>query len=187
MAELNGMKRSPPRTSRLPVNARKAQCNRMADVLEVCWSVMGDQGMDAGAFVAYMRAASAISSASTPVIDATRSRGYSRTRSTKASEAARPPRHEFLVVKPLVEDHVEPSEAHRGVRAGPERQPEIGDLRVLALARVEDDQLRPVRLGHADGLELGRPAMAPRVVSEKHDALRVQHVPTGDTSRRPSG
>ena len=36
---------SPPTTSRLPVTARKMECKRIAEVDEICISVMGVQGM----------------------------------------------------------------------------------------------------------------------------------------------
>ena len=58
----------------------------MAEVLETCWSVIGDQGMAAGLLPAYSLAAAAISSALTPVIWATRSNGYCLTRCAKASK-----------------------------------------------------------------------------------------------------
>ena len=91
-------------------------------------------------------------------------------------EARGPAGHEVAVVKTLVEDHLDPAEAHRGVGPGPERQPEIGELRVLGAPRVEHDELRPVPLRGPDRVVDGGPTVLAGVVAEEDDAARPRVV-----------
>ena len=91
-------------------------------------------------------------------------------------EAHRPAFGEVPVVEPLVEDHLEPAEAHRRVRAGAKRQPEIAPLRVLRAPRVEHDELRPVLLRGPDRVVDRGPAMLAGVVAEEDDAAGARVV-----------
>ena len=104
---------------------------------------------------------------------ATRSSGNSATRLGELVEARRPVADEVLVVQLLLDDDVEPAQAHGGVGADLERQPEVGTLGALAAPRIEDDQLRAALLRLADGVVDRRPAVPLGIVPEQHDAVRV--------------
>ena len=97
-------------------------------------------------------------------------------------EAHRPALREVPVVEPFVEDHLEPAEAHRGVRPGAKREPDVGELRVLGAARVQHDELRAVLLGGADRVVDRGPAMFAGVVAEEDDAAGARIVGVGEPS-----
>ena len=91
-------------------------------------------------------------------------------------ESRGPAGHEVPIMETLVEDHLDPAEAHRGVGPGPQRQPEIAEFRVLGAPRVEHDELRPVLLRGPDRVVDRGPTVLAGVVPEEDDAARPRVV-----------
>ena len=62
-------------------------------------------------------------------------------------ESERPLLHELRVVQLLADDDVQHPERERGVRAGPNRHPDVGQRNVRLHGRFDCHHLRPARLG----------------------------------------
>src|SRR5260370_18242847 len=89
----------------------------------------------------------------------------------KLVKSRRPLRYEVLIVETFVDDNFKPTHAHRGIGAGPQWEPYIRKLGILAASRVQHDQLCAALLSGANGIINGRPAMLSRVMAEQNDTF----------------